>query len=107
MSYTSQRARVDASSAWEKQFDDAQLRELHQESKAILNMAYGAARRERLLELLKKGYRICLNFSYGGSWNSKDKDIQRLLKQKKVKAHKQYTLSAVTPHMNHTYLGIA
>ena len=75
--------------------------------KSILNMAYGTARRERLLALLKKGYRICLNFSYGGSWNSKDKDIQRLLKQKKVKAHKQYTLSAVTPHMNHTYLGIA
>ena len=73
--------RIKATSKWKNKFSDEQLDKFHKESLSILNMNLGKDRREKLLALLSKGFRICINFSQGGSWNSKDSDLKYLLKK--------------------------
>ncbi len=107
MSYTNSGARVDSTSSWENNFSHDKLREFYKESAQIKRMIYGVERRTKLLNLLNKGFRICLNFQLGGSWNSKDNDIKYLLKKGKIRTHKQYQRSAITDHLSHTYIGIA
>lgn len=106
MNYDNAGARVASTSKWECRFDHTTLSALKAESETVRKMNYGVARRERLLALLKRGFRVCLDFSHGGSWSSKDKDVKHLLKKNKVMLHKQYEHSAVTEHKSHNYLGI-
>ncbi len=98
--------RIQATSKWKNKFSDEQLDKFHKESLSILNMNLGKGRREKLLALLSKGFRICINFSQGGSWNSKDSDLKYLLKKGKIKKYKQYEYSAITENKSHTYLGL-
>ena len=107
MNYENAAQRVASTSKWQSRFDHATFTALNKESAVIQQMHQGAARRERLLALLKRGFRVCLDFSHGGSWSSKDRDVKYLLKKKKVMLHKQYEPSAVTEHKSHNYLGIA
>jgi hypothetical protein len=107
MNYDNSNARVDSTSKWSKSFSYQQLRVLYKESIEISHMVYGRERREKLLALLRKGFRVRLNFSYGGKWNSKDNDIKYLLKKNKICRHKQYEHSAITEHFSHTFIGIA
>jgi len=107
MSYTSHLARVKATSSWEGNFSNIEMRKLNAECMAIKAMSRGMERRKRILALLGEGYRILLNHSFGGSWNSKDRDLQYLLKKGKVKLAKQYEGSAINEHLSHSYLKLA
>lgn len=91
---------------WQSQFTRDQLRAFWSESLIIRKMECGKERRKRLLNLLSKGFRITLNHSAGGGWNSKDLDIKYLIKKGKVKAYKELSPSFICPYRSFTVLGI-
>lgn len=104
MSYTDPLSRVRANRAWESRFTHDALRDYNNKSLLIKSLPKGKVRRDKLLALLKTGFRICLDASQGGSWLSKDKDVVYLLKKNKVRRVKQYEHSAVSEHKSHYYL---
>jgi len=106
MNYSNKHERIKATSDWKSRFRFSELLEIGERSIAILKMPYGVARRKEIMSLLSTGYRICLNWSGGGGWNIKDKDLKYLLKKGKVKRFKQYEDSAISDHKSHTYIGV-
>lgn len=54
----------------------------------VRSMRYGAERRKRLLDHLDQGHLVMLDYSFGGGWSRKDKDVQRLIKQGRIKTYR-------------------
>lgn len=104
--YKDRSERISSTSEWEQKFSTEELRAFYRQSRVILEMNEGKERRQKLLELLEKGFRIRLNYTWGGSWRSDDRDIKYLLKKGKIKTFKQYQHSALNDHYSHTFAGI-